>query len=483
MYYLRTSSILLFIMFRNFIKALSIIFLFSYSFVLKAQNHSSEISVIHNTFYGHHDKMPFYFWANRMGQIPLSTGTLFTTQAAATGKWYSAQQRYGFTSGFRVFHSTGDLDVTRFTEAFATFSTRHIVMGGGLYADSIQQAGLSVSNGNFLSGHNAAPHFRLKLGTNGFIPIGSRNFSMAGLWEEGHMGKGNYVKNTLLHHKYLFFRWGTTEKLQFTWGIDHYALWSGRSPTQGGLPSKPMDYIRTVFSLPGGKDANVSDQQNVQGNQLGQYYFIFRKAYEKTTLEARIVHPFEDFSGMVFVNFPDNLYSISVDFHESKWLDKVLFEFYNTRYQGGDDIDKKTGEHIHHNGRDNYLNHGTYHSFTHNGYVLGSPLFYPLQFTENGIAAGVPNNRFLAFHTGLTGTLLNRQLEWKLMATLSLNAGTYDSPYKPNRRQMQSVAETKYYFRKFPAWVNAAFAFDRGNLITGESQKQGGIMIGAGWKF
>ena len=418
-----------------------------------------------------------------MGQIPLNAETLFTTQASATGKWHSAQQRYGFTSGFTVFHSTGDADVTRFTEAFATFSTRHIVMGGGLYADSIQQSGLSVSNGNFLSGQNAAPHFRLKLATNGFIPIGSRNFSMAGLWEEGYMGKGNYVKNTLLHHKNLFFRWGTTEKLQFTWGIDHYAQWSGISPTEGELPSKPIDYIRTVFSLPGGRKANVSDQQNVQGNQFGQHYFIFRRAYEKTTVEARIVHPFEDFSGMVFVNFPDNLYSISISFYEAKWIDKVLLEFYNTRHQSGDDIDKKTGEYKHLNGRDDYLNHGTYRSFTQNGFVMGSPLFYPLQFTEDGIAAGVANNRFLAFHSGLTGTLLNKQLEWKLMATLSLNAGTYGTPYKPNRTQIHSVAEGKYHFKKFPAWVNASFAFDRGNLMTGEFQKQDGIMIGAGFKF
>jgi hypothetical protein len=70
-------------MFRNIIKALSIILLISNFFYLKAQDYSSEVSVSHNTFYGLNDKMPFYFWANRMGQIPLSAGTLFTTQAAA----------------------------------------------------------------------------------------------------------------------------------------------------------------------------------------------------------------------------------------------------------------------------------------------------------------------------------------------------------------------------------------------------------------
>lgn len=470
-------------MLRKFINALSIILLAAIPLLLKAQNQLSEVSVSHNTYYGLHDNMPFYFWANRMGQIPLNAGTLFTTQAAFTGKWYSDQQRFGFTSGYRVFHSTGDMDITRFTEAYATFSTRHLVLGGGLYSDSIQQAGLSVSNGNFMSGQNAAPFFRLKLCTNGFIPIGSRNFSIAGLWEEGQLGKGNYVKNALLHHKYLFFRWGTTEKLQFTWGIDHYAQWSGTSPTQGELPSKPMDYIRTVFSLPGGKNANVSDQQNVQGNQLGQYYFIFRKAYEKTTIEARIVHPFEDFSGMVFVNFPDNLYSLSIDFHESKWIDKVIWEIYNTRHQSGDDIDKKTGEYKHLNGRDNYFNHSTYRSFSNKGFIMGSPLFFPLNNNNDGIVINVDNNRIVAFHTGVTGIIPNSQLEWKLMATLSLNAGTHSLPYKPNRKQLHSAIETRYHFRKFPAWINTSFAFDQGNQETGGRDKKAGIMVGAGLKF
>lgn len=483
MYYLRTNSILLFIMFRNLIKALSIILLITNPLLLKSQSQLSEVSVSHNTYYSLHDNMPFYFWANRMGQIPLSAGSLFTTQAAVAGKWYSDQQRYGFIGGFRVFHSTGDMDVTRFTEAHATFITRHIVMGGGLYSDSIQQAGLSVSNGNFISGQNAVPFFRLKLGTNGFIPIGSRNFSIAGLWEEGQLGKGNYVKNALLHHKYLFFRWGTTEKLQFTWGIDHYAQWSGISPTQGELPSKPMDYIRTVFSLPGGKNANVSDQQNVQGNQLGQYYFIFRKAYEKTTLEARIVHPFEDFSGMVFVNFPDNLYSLSIDFHESKWIDKVIWEIYNTHHQSGDDIDKKTGEYKHLNGRDNYFNHSTYRSFSNKGFIMGSPLFFPLNADNEGIVTSVENNRFVALHTGITGTLVNRQLEWKLMATWSYNSGSYTTPYNPNRKQFQSFAETRYFLSNFPLWIGAGVAFDNGNLQSGIHQNTGGFMFSAGLKL
>lgn len=443
----------------------------------------TEVSVDFKSFYGLHDKMPFYFWANRMGQIPQAAGTLFTTQASATGRWYAAEQRYGFESGFRVFHSTGDLDITRFVEAYGRFSSKYLIAGAGLYADSLQLDGLSVSNGNFISGQNATPFFKLQIGTNGFIPVGKRNFSIAGLWEEGYMGPGNLVKNTLLHHKNLFFRWGTVEKLQFTWGIDHYAQWSGKSPTQGELPSKPMDYIRTVFSLPGGPNANTSDQANVQGNQLGQYYFIFRKAYEKTTLEARMVHPFEDFSGMVFVNFPDNLYGISVYFHESKLLDRIVFEGYYTKHQSGTDIDKKTGKYRHRNGRDNYFNHSTYGSFTHSGFMIGSPLFYPLNFNTDGVVTHIANNRIWAVHGGMTGKWINRRLEWKLMATWSNNSGTYGKYFTEKRLQLYTTAETRYYFSRFPAWIGTSVAYDRGNLRSGIHRNVAGVMVTAGVKM
>lgn len=440
----------------------------------------TEVTADFKSFYGFHDKMPFYFWANRMGQIPLSAGTLFTTQVSATGRWYAPGQHYGFTGGFRVFHSTGNVDVTRFVEAYGQFSSKYVVAGAGLYADSLQLDGLSVSNGNFISGQNAAPFLRVKLGTNGFIPIGKRNFSIAGLWEEGCMGSGNYVKNTLLHHKNLFFRWGTTDRLQFTYGIDHYAQWSGKSPTQGELPSKPMDYIRTVFSLPGGPGANESDQNNVQGNQLGQYYFIFRKAYKNTTLEARVVHPFEDFSGMVFVNLPDNLYGLSVYFHESKLVDRFVLEGYYTKHQSGSDIDKKTGRYRHRNGRDNYFNHGTYQSFTHQGFIIGSPLFYPLKLNSDGMVTAVENNRIWALHGGLAGKWANRRLEWKLMATWSNNSGTYGNYFSEKREQLYTTAEARYHFYRFPAWLGTSLAYDRGNLHTGIHRNVAGVTVTAG---
>jgi hypothetical protein len=449
-----------------------------------SQSIQNQIYSEFNTLVGSKGNMPFYFWANRMGQIPIHAGTLFLGSVSANGQWYSSYQRYGIETGFRAVKATGDADYTRFIEAYGKFSSRHIIFGGGLFADSIQQRGLSVSNGNFFSGQNAEPYFRIKLSTNGFIPIGDRNFSIAALWEEGHTGKYNFVKNALLHHKYLLFKFGTPQRLEFTWGIDHYAYWSGKSPVQGYLPSGFTDYIRTVLSLPGGKEANISDQNNVQGNQLGQYYFIFRKAYSNHTIEARLVHLFEDVSGMLFVNAADNLYSVSIDFDNPVYVDQILIEFYHTKHQSGDDIDRKTGQFRHRNGRDNYFNHGTYRSgYSHNGFIIGSPLFYPLNINSQEITTGVANNRFMAIHAGISGSILNRALQWRTMLTGSVNSGTYATPFEPGRNQFSALAEAKYHFKQFPGWLGTSFAIDRGNLMAGDTESRVGIMLTAGWKL
>lgn len=463
--------------------ALVVVLLFAWFQPGSAQQNAADIQIVHHTFYGADAVMPFYFRANQLGQVPYKVDNLFRTQIVSSGVWYTPDGRLGVSGGVRALNLAGDVNKSRYPEAYLNFITKYVVFGGGLYADSIQQSGLSVSNGNFLSGQNAAPFFRLKVGTHGYIPIGKGNFRFAALWEEGTMGKDNLVKNTLLHHKQLFLRWGTTERLEFTWGIDHYAQWSGHSPTAGELPSKPMDYIRTVFSLPGGPDANASDQENVQGNQLGQYYFIFRKSYPGKTFEGRIVHPFEDFSGMVFVNFPDNLYSMMMSLHDHPFLDKVILELTNTHHQSGADLDKKTGKYRHRNGRDNYFNHGTYGSFTHKGFMLGSPLFYPLKVDPEGTATSVANNRIVALHAGVMGHLFQRNLTWKLMATGSLNSGRYSGEYEPKRDQFHAMAEARYQFTKLPLWLSATVAADRGNLMTGHHQELNGVMVGVGWSW
>jgi fido (protein-threonine AMPylation protein) len=50
----------------------------------------------------------------------------------------------------------------------------------------------------------------------------------------------------------------------------------------------------------------------VAGNQFGTWQIFFSKETGKVITEINISHPFEDYSGFVWRNWPDNLAGISI---------------------------------------------------------------------------------------------------------------------------------------------------------------------------
>lgn len=429
-----------------------------------------------NTF-----RQPFYFWSNKLEQVnPLEQYNLFTHfNAEATFKLSNTNTQFfaGINTNLR---KAGDIKVN-LAEVYGGFQNKYARLTAGLFTDSVRMEGLSASNSNFLVGQNSLPHPRLRLGTNRFIPIGQGNFAIAGYYEDGVLNDHRVVRNARLHHKNLFFRHGTIDKLEFTWGIEHFSFWGGKPDGREQYPQKPINYIRAVLSLPS-PHTDALGRKNVVGNQLGQYIFTFRKEFLHFNGTFQIAHMFEDFSGMAFVNYPDNIYTVYFEFKESRFMKKALAEFTYTLHQSGDDIDKKTGEYRHLNGRDNYFSHSGYASgFTYFGNFLGNPLFGPVRII-NGYPHGPENNRFYAFHLGGMGNL-HSQLEWKTKLTFSRNFGTYAAPYKPVRSQFFSFVSLTYQLPQLPLHFATSMAYDNGNLWTGERRKQAGVSFAAGYRF
>lgn len=434
-----------------------------------SNSQESNVELFLHSYAGKYPHIPYYIWANQFGQIKDTTGNMVAINLYADGKWQLPNSNTALKGGFRMYHKRNpDEKSIKFIELFAGVETKKFAATAGWFADSLIQGNLSMTNGNFLSTRNSQPYFRARVGTNGFIPLGKKNLRVSGLWEEGLMGDHNFVRHAKIHHKNLHFRWGNYDRGEFTAGIDHYAMWGGTSRAIGDLPQKPMDYVRSVFSLPGGKDATVMDQENVSGNQLGQYIFTYRKQFKNKVMEARLVHPFEDFSGMVFVNYPDNLYSLALDYDDHPLFKRILLEFMYTKHQSGEDLDKETGVYRHRNGRDNYFNHGIYRSFSHRGFMIGSPMFQPLLITEDDVAFGLENNRIMAFSAGLQGTLFKEILMWKTIVTKSYHHGRYVTPYDPVREQLYTFTEPSFFFPSTPVMGKIAVSWDQGDLKPGQ---------------
>jgi hypothetical protein len=427
--------------------------------------------------------IPFWLFVNQLGTIQQKGKFIQSGELLINMQYQFKNGNFMFIKS-RLNGSKGISNYFAATELYGGFKLGKFLVHAGSYADSIQLSGLFSSNGNLLNSRNARPYPSISLNTNGFIRIGKRNFCVAGKWEEGVLLGNRIIDKPWLHHKNLFLRWDKPGRLQFTFGIDHYAFWGGTSVLSGSQPAGFSDYLRAVLAMKGGENATLSDQANVAGNSLGQYFFMFKKSWEKIDGEFRITHPFEDKSGMVLFNGLDNLYGVFLTFKEPGLLKHALIEFMYTKNQSGDDKRTPEGAYIHTNGHDSYLNHGFYRSgFTNYGRVMGSPFFSPLKYNEEGISEGVLNNRIMAFHFGFDGAV-STAITWKTLLSYSENYGTYSKPFDQVRKQFSGLIELGYQSPEIPFYVITDFAFDRGtNLNEGINRINSGVRIKLGKKF
>lgn len=425
-------------------------------------------------------RQPFYFWANKLGQVKTGehhnsfihfyTETAYTLPGEKNSFFAGINTNLRQTSNFKY----------NLTELFGGFESKLFRITGGLFADSLRFSGLSPSNGNFDITRNAPPHPRLRFGTNEFIPLGNTIFSIAGLYEEGVLEKDRIVPKAKLHHKNLSLRMGSVNALRVTAGIDHFVFWGGEIDAEHHKENL-KNYLKAVFS--GSYTLEKLGIPNALGNQLGQYRLSFDRSMKNLNATFQISHIFEDGSGTYLANYPDNLYTLFLDLKRSRLIRKILIEYIHTIHQSGPPHDPETGEHLPRGG-DNYFSHSQYQSgFTHQGFIIGTPLFGPVRYTDGGTPRGPENNRFSALHFGISGEIIH-SLEYRLMATRSRNLGRFLPKYEKERNQFYSLAAFKYTFGKAKnLFADMQFAFDKGTLWTGNESKDAGVALSFGLAF
>ena len=445
-----------------------------YPIGVNGQNLSITGQTSFETLLSSSNRQPFYFWANQLGQVSALEQYNLFTHVSSSANYQLPNKNQSFFAGVNVNLKKTQNVTFNLPELYGGFKAKYFIITGGLFADSVQMAGLSPSNGNFMVTRNAKPHPRLRLGSNKYIRLGKNNLFIAGIFEEGVLNDTRWVNKARLHHKNLYFRAGNPATIQITAGLDHFVFWGGATANES-YDASLKDYIQTIFA--GRYYAEKIEMRNTIGNQLGQYQVHLKKSFQNVSGTFQISHMFEDQSGLNLMNYPDNIYTLLLELHQSALIKKVLVEYTYTKHQSGPTTDPKTGAYRP-SGADNYFSHSQYRSgFTYEGYFIGNPLFGPLKYTEDGIPNGPANNRFSAIHLGIAGEL-SSTIEYRLMATHSKNYGRYSAPYQPTRHQLFSMVELKYSNPKFQNIVAAVqFGFDRGALWTGSRMHEGAINL------
>ena len=314
-------------------------------------------------------------------------------------------------------------------------------------------------------------------------------------WQKSFtQGQHRYTEGTLYHSKAGYLKIGNADQslVSVELGLE--------MACQFGGTSYMMDQANTIYQngsglsafvhalIPGGGEVNETTYQNDEGNLLGSWMARVNFDAEDWGFSVYADHFFEDHSSMFFLDYDgygegeewnvkktnryllyalkDIQLGLDLRFNHSPWINNIVMEFVFTKYQSGSVYHDRTpsfSDHI--GGLDNYYNSAIFTGWQHWGQVIGNPLYLSPIYNKNG-EIYVANNRFKAYHLGVSGQPLS-QLHYRVLATWQNGYGTYKQPYAEKKHNFSLLAEALYQFtgRKLRNWsLKGAIGADVGTI-------------------
>lgn len=469
-------------------KKIAITGLLSFFFIFdSAAQMQTNLEVANSTFVSSTQQLPFWMWANNDGKIDGNNSLLNLSEASFTGRYGFNNPNMSVKAGATLVAGFGNNDsYFQPNQLFSGINLNNWELNIGLYHEETKFAGLSTSNGNMANSRNARPYPKIGISVSKYkpLPFIGNFLSFKGEYNEGLLNDNRYVEQTHLHHKSFYLKFHPARKFTIETGFEHFAMWGGTSSNHeiGKLPQSFNAYWKYIRGANGGSDFLETDQLNVAGNSYGTYQVTFTQIFKSFDASINISHPFEDYSGINWRNWPDNIIGLYIEMGKpNKFLTHFLYEFTNTRQQGISDslyVWIENEQHWYRVHDDNYYNHGVYRSgVTYYGKTMGSPLFKPV-IERDGISMGIESTRFFAHHFGAKGNLSD-YLAWQAMFTYMEHFGTYGKPYGTVHKQVSFIVDLAYSQPVSPFDLFVSLAADKANI----AQNVLGAKIGARYRF
>ncbi|MBT6005469.1 MAG: hypothetical protein HOG79_07100, partial [Prolixibacteraceae bacterium] len=271
-----------------------------------------------NSFLGSTTKqLPFWLSANRDGKInPFVSLLNYSELSANVYSPVKTQNNLQYFAGVGVVGGLGNKNYLQLNRLFAGTAYKGWKIEAGMFYDSLRFDGLSTSNGNLARSRNARPYPKVRLSTNSFkpIPFLKKWLSFSFEYDEGILNDERYITRAHLHHKSFYLKTNRVAGFYLQAGIEHFVMWGGTSPDEiiGDLPSDFNSYLYYISGSKGNSDFPQMDQNNIAGNQYGTYQFLISKNFSEYSASINISHPFDDFSGLNWRNWPDNLIGLNI---------------------------------------------------------------------------------------------------------------------------------------------------------------------------
>ena len=419
---------------------------------------------------------PFWMRSNNYGAVPLHTpGAVL--RASLNGEM-KPRSNIGICYGIDLIERYSNKNEVLLQQAYAGFSYRDLSLKAGLWEQQYGNQYQSLSSGGLIWSGNARPIPELSLEVTEYIsvPFTKKFVEFKGGISHGWFGDDITVDDILLHHKYLYVRFGGELPVKLHYGLHHFAQWSGYSsnPDYGQLPGGFSTFLRVFMARGGSPGAFWTEYRNATGNHIGSHNLGIDAKLRNHEINFYWQTIFEDGSGLRLRNIRDGLWGLKLSLKTFAPVSAVLVEYINTTDQSGtfdqyyeNDTMKFAG------GNDNYFNSGVYEGgWTYRGKTIGTPLITSPEIMSSSAFPYLLNNKISALHLGLEGKA--GRIDYKAFYTFSRNYGTNSSPFL-ERRDQHSVLLKGSVSDVLP-WnlsVSAAVAFDIGELY----EKNLGVMF------
>ena len=314
-----------------------------------------------------------------------------------------------------------------------------------------------LSSGSLLISNNAHPIPRISIGIDRWTAFpGLYGYvEFKGGITHGWLNDNNeYVKRTLLHHKYLGGRIGGKLPVNISYEFHHAAQWGGNSAKYGDLGNGLKAFWNVLWGKGGGTTSN--ETLNAQGNHLFSQILCVTAKGKGWHVNAYWQNINEDgpirLIGMT-MNAKDGLWGVSMEQSIWPFISGATFEVLQTTDQGGPWHDR---DGMAFGGADGYYGNSIYRQgWTYFGRTIGTPLI------------SQTNNRVWAYHGGVKGDIFG--FKYRVLCTYADNYGVYRA--KVHMHNTAVLLEVKKY-------VPQAWGLEFGISLAGDFGNQYGNQFG-----
>jgi hypothetical protein len=342
-----------------------------------------------------------------------------------------------------------------------------------------------LSSGDLVESGNARPIPEARIG---FVDFQNIPFTNGWLQIQGEISYGKFTDNAWMRNHYnyyqqhlnqgalytykrCYFRTNPSQPLSATFGMQVGGLFGGSTSWyyNGRLISEVTyakglkQFFKMFFPTEGGVSYYT-------GSSLGSWDVLFAyKLRNGMELRGYFQKPWEDGSGIGFLNGFDGVWGLELRTHRRGIVNAAVVEYVDFTNQSGPshwDYDDHPGSNlqVRAEGADDYYNNHEYNPYANYGMAIGTPFMVSPIYNQDGCMMFL-YNRMRGFHIGLEGDI-NKHTTYRLLGGYRESVGSGYQPLIDKLGTTSLMAEAGYTVPSVAGLkIQAQVAMDHGSLL------------------